>query len=781
MNAVEREPGAEPFHDWNERIYAECYRPNAYARIFDDHGKVLQIVNNYRLISFNFGPTLMSWLERHHTLTYARILAADRDSALERGGHGNALAQGYNHAILPLCNPRDRATQVRWGIADFRWRFQRAPESLWLPETAVNDDTLETLIEEGLKYVILSPYQAERARPIGREAWDAVDGGKVDCGMPYRWFHRDGSRRAIDVFFYDGPRSRGIAFEGVLSSSRGFIEGFTRSAGGEGRLVSAATDGESYGHHAKFGDRCLAHALAVEAERQGLWVTNYAEFLERHPPTWEVKISHGPDGKGSSWSCAHGVGRWFRDCGCHTGGQEGWTQAWRGPLRDALDILRDEAERVFESQGGDLLRDPWAARDAYIEVLLDPSGARRAFLERHARRPPSDEDAVRILTLLELQRNALLMYTSCGWFFSEISGIETVQIMKYAARAIDLLEDLGSTGARARTLAALGEARSNEKKLGTGADIFAKLAESSRVTPGRAGAHLAMSSLVDELPERGEVGRFTYLRRTFNKARAGRIALVTGQVVLQDSTTTRVHDHAVCAMHFGGVDFYAVVRDFMGARAFDESIQRLMHAFPTASLPAMLRIAQAELGTDEYGLEHVIPGGRERITQIIFAELIQKLYEDYARLYQENRRTLEILQTAGFELPKELRAAAEFTLGRMFEEEIRNQHQSQDPAAYRRALEIASEVAEHGFHIDHTVPGQIFVDMINARVLVAVTQPTRENVEAARALLLLTRKLHLAIDFDSAQETLFEAMVRASRGVRSELEPLAVLLGLAAP
>jgi alpha-amylase/alpha-mannosidase (GH57 family) len=776
---VEREPGAEPFHDWNERIYSECYRPNAYARVFDDHGHVVKLVNNYGHLSFNFGPTLMSWIEHHHPLSYSRILAADRESTVRRSGHGNAIAQGYNHAILPLLDARDRVTQVRWGLADFKWRFQRAPESMWLPETAANDETLSTLIDEGLRFVILSPYQALRVRRIGSESWQDVQGGGVDCGMPYRYFHKDGSKRSIDIFFYDGPRSRAIAFEGALHSSRALIEGFARAIGGAGRIVSAATDGESYGHHFKFGDRCLAHALEVEAERQGFWVTNFGEFLDRNPPTWEAQISLGADGRGTSWSCAHGVGRWFRDCGCHTGGQEGWNQRWRTPLKEAFDFLRDAAARVYETLGGDLLTDPWAARNAYIEVLLDPRMARAHFFEVHAKKRLDESEQIRALALLEMQRHTQLTYTSCGWFFSDISGIETLQCMKYAARALDLMEELEVRSPREEVLGILSEAVSNKKAFGTGADIFRKLAEPVRVTPRRVSAHIAMTTLVDGLPERGEVARFTYWRKGFVRQTEGRISLLTGELILQDIATTKTHDHAVCAFHFGGVDFYAVVKDAPGARALEASVKRLTGRFPTVSLPAMLRLAQDEFGPDEYGLEHVLPGGREHITEIVFADLIQKFSEDYARLYQEHRRTFEILQTAGFELPKELRAAAEFTLGHMFEDEIRSQHQSQDPAAYKHALEIATEVAERGFRIDRTVPSQIFDDMLNARVLVAVMNPSPENVEGARELIVLMKKLGLTINLESAQETVYETLVKAPRSVRTALEPLATQLAIA--
>lgn len=464
---VEREPTAAPYHDWNERIHAECYAPNAAA-------------NNYARISFNFGPTLLSWLERHHPDTYHQIIAADRESISGRGGHGNAIAQAYGHAILPLCNERDRLTQVLWGVADFRFRFGREPEALWLPETAANNATLALLIEQGLRYVILAPEQAKRVRSTtdsdGNVHWIDVSGGKVDTTRPYRFEHPDDAHRSIAVFFYDGPLARAIAFEKALTSSRGLVERFVHAAQ-RGDLVNVATDGETYGHHFKFGDLGLAHALGVDAKQAGFSITNYGEYLDHHPPELAVEIDNGLAGEGSSWSCAHGVDRWTRDCGCHTGGEAGWNQAWRDPLRVALNFLRDDAALKFETSGGELLRDPWAARNDYISVLLNPGPAREEFWARHVVRPLSETEQVRAFKLLEMQRSALLMFTSCGWFFSDLAGIETIQVLRYAARALDLQNQLGFAAPRKQFLELLAQATSNRADRGNGADIFLHFAE----------------------------------------------------------------------------------------------------------------------------------------------------------------------------------------------------------------------------------------------------------------------------------------------------------------
>jgi len=475
---VDAEPSATPFHDWNERVHFECYRANAFVRV-GEAGPDEQFINNYAHLSFNFGPTLLSWLERYHVYTYARVLEADRESIVTRSGHGNAIAQAYGHAILPLCNDRDLRTQIRWGLADFRYRFGRDAEAMWLPETACNDRVMSALTEEGMRFVILAPNQAGRVKAVsaGITPADRADhASSPDTGVPYRWSHPDDAGRSMAVFFYDGPTSRAIAFEKLLRSSRELVDAFARSIGA-GPLLNIATDGETYGHHFKFGDLCLAHALNKEAPARGLQVTNYGEYLDSHQPTFEVELNNGPDGEGTSWSCAHGVGRWIRDCGCQTGGEPGWNQKWRTALRAALDFLRDQNVPYFEATRNELFTFPWVARDECISLILDPVASREEFLLAQAGRWLPGDQQTRALSYLELQRMLLLMYTSCGWFFNDISGIETIQILKYAARAIDLMDQLGLPSIRGPFLEILAEAKSNRADLGTGADIFRQSVE----------------------------------------------------------------------------------------------------------------------------------------------------------------------------------------------------------------------------------------------------------------------------------------------------------------
>ena len=778
-DTVEREAGARPFHDWNERIHHECYRANAFARIGDRYNRVESIINNYARISFNFGPTLLTWLERYHPKTYERVLEADRESVGLRSGHGNAIAQSYNHTILPLATERDRRTQIRWGIEDFRFRFKRDPESLWLPETACDDATLGALIDEGLAYVILSPFQAERVRPIGGAEWRKVSGDNIDTGIPYRYFHRDGTGRSIAIFFYHGGLARSIAFEGALSSSRALVERFVQAAQtGEGPLVSVATDGETYGHHFKFGDRGLAYALEVEAAPQDLRVTNYGEYLEENPPIWEVEISRGLVGEGTSWSCSHGVSRWIRDCGCTTDSTEGWTQKWRGPLKEALDTLRDEAARLFEETAGSLFLDPWAARDDYIKLIVSRHRFREEFLYRHAGGWLQPKEKERALTFLELQRHSMLMYTSCGWFFSDISGIETLQILKYAGRVMDLMSELGAEPPRALFLEILAEAKSNKPEMGNGAEIFHRFVDQSRVLAPAIAASHAISSLVSNEEDEGEVAGFKYARTEFRRKQHGRLKLASGRLTLDSVWTGRHCDYAFAAMHFGGVDFLCTLRDFEGEAEFKEASERLWNNFRTASLPTMLRLMQALFGPQEYGLEHVLPEGRERIAEIIFKNLVNRFTDEYALLYRDNRRRIEMLQRAGFELPAELRAAAEFTFGKRFEEEIRRQQQSRDPIAYQKAVQIAQEAARHGYKFDRSSSRPVFEDMIAGAVELAVAEPSAEHIESALALVSLAGDLGIDVNLDRPQEEIYEAVQKELVSGEEILE-LALKVGLA--
>lgn len=458
---IDEQPSAAPFKNWNQRVHAECYEPNAFVTL-EQPGDT-RVVNNFEKVSFDVGPTLLGWLDAEEPETYARIIEADKAS-MAAWGHGNAMAQAYHHTILPLSPLRDVRTEVIWGIEDFRHRFGRDPEGMWLPETAASDAVMGVLIDCGLRFTILAPWQAANWRgPDGR--WVDARADPLDTRIPYTYLHPDGSGRELIVWFYDADIARQIAFEQAVASAEKFIGLFT-SRGGP--VVHAATDGETYGHHHKFSDIGLAFALFVEAERQSLRITNYAAVLDEVPVDHEVLIAQG---RGTSWSCAHGVGRWERDCGCWTGGQPDWDQKWRSPLRAALDVVRDAADEAYGRLGRLILSDPWGARNRYVHVLTGHTGFEE-FAQREAAGSVDADAKTRIRNLLEMQRMAMAMFTSCAWFFNDISGIETVQILRYAARAMDLIEDLGQPVPMDAFLRLLGRARSNVLERGTGADIF---------------------------------------------------------------------------------------------------------------------------------------------------------------------------------------------------------------------------------------------------------------------------------------------------------------------
>lgn len=516
--AVERQPSAGRDHDWNARIARECYVPNGEARVVDSEGRITDIVDNYAWISFNFGPTLLAWFEKAHPHGYSRLISADKDSAARLDGHGNALAQSFHHSILPLASPRDRRTEIRWGLADFRSRYGREAEGLWLPECAADDATLAAVAAEGVKFVILEPHQADAIRPLSGGAWrQAADA--LRPGTAYRW--TDGES-ALAVFFYDGPLSRSVAFERAMSDSNAFagrvVSRLPPTA--EDGLALLATDGESYGHHESFAEMGLAHFLRYALPAKTVAPVNLGWWLAKHPPRFEVRLREG----GTSWSCPHGVERWRSACGC--GAVEGASLEWRAPLRSALEGLRDKLDALYEKEAAGLLGDPWAARDAYVSVVLDRSDENvAAFLARHAPAAKDEAARVRALSLLELQRHSLMMFTSCGWFFDQLSRLEPVQVLLYAARALEL----------ARTFGADYEAEF-VVDLNDATDVWSRLVKTQIVTPDHVAAHYAVSLLFEDQPpsfvhhHRADSERFT--RRV-----EGGITVAAGRAAFYDGCT----------------------------------------------------------------------------------------------------------------------------------------------------------------------------------------------------------------------------------------------------
>ena len=655
LEGVETQDSASPYHDWNERITAECYEPNATARILDPRERILRIVNNYASISFNFGPTLLSWLAERAPATYAAIIDGDRLSRERFSGHGSALAQAYNHTILPLSSDRDKRTQVRWGVRDFEWRFGRKPEGMWLPETAVDLGSLEALAAENVAFTILAPHQARRTRRLGDKQWVDVS-GSLDPTMPYLCNLPSG--RSIVIFFYDGPISRGVAFEHLLARGETLahrLAGAFDATRKHAQIVHIATDGETYGHHHRFGDMALAYALQYIEKEKLARVTNYGEFLELHPPTHEVEIAEN-----TAWSCAHGVERWRSDCGCNTGAGPGWNQLWRGPLRDALDWLRDRTVAIFETEGSKVLQNPWAARDEYIDVILDRSEHNvEKFLARHALPGASEKVA---LELLEIQRNAMLMYTSCGWFFNDVSGIETVQILNYAARVIQLSERLSGSPLETDFMAQLRPARSNLTEKGTAFDIYEREIIPAKLDLRRAAAHYAVASLFDQFDDEADIYCYTVLRHDFAVQKGGRARLAVGSITVRSTITHEEGDFQFAVLHLGETELTGGVRAARAGEDFEAIKRELIETMQPGGIPGVIRLLDAFFAETSLSIRSLFRDEQRRIFQILCNTTLEEAESAFRQLHERYDPIMRFHTRLGIPVPKVLQMAAEFDL-----------------------------------------------------------------------------------------------------------------------
>jgi alpha-amylase/alpha-mannosidase (GH57 family) len=653
LEAVETQDSAAPYHDWNERITAECYAPNASARILDDHDRILKIVNNYASISFNFGPTLLSWLDERAPDTYVAIIEADRASRQRFSGHGNAIAQAYNHIIMPLANARDQQTQVRWGIRDFEHRFGRKPEGLWLPETAVDTATLEALAAEGIVFTILEPNQALRWR--GPDDSDWVHGG-IDPTMAYRCALPSG--RMIAIFFYDGPISRAVAFEKLLARGEYLanrLAGAFEETRAHPQLVNIATDGETYGHHHRYGDMALAYANHYIDEVDIAELTNYGEYLEKYPPTHEVEIREM-----TAWSCAHGVERWRSDCGCNTGAGVGWNQRWRTALREGLDWLRDEVSKIFETRGAKVFQDAWAARDAYIDVVLDRSDDSVArFLAAHAQPGTVAVDA---LELLEMQRNAMLMYTSCGWFFNDISGIETVQVLHYAARVIQLAEKIGGEPLETEFISLIEPAASNLPDRGNARDIYERDVMPMRLDLARVAAHYAVASLFDNFDDDADVYCYRVFRHDFDVFRAGRARLAVARITVRSQITREEQSFSFAVLHLGETELTGGIRAVRTEAEYESDKKLIAEAFQPGNVPAMIRLLDQHFSETSVSIRSLFRDEQRRILRVICNATLVEAESAFRQLHERYDPLMRFHTRLGIPLPKVLHMAAEFDL-----------------------------------------------------------------------------------------------------------------------
>ena len=666
LEAIELQDSAYPYHDWNERVTAECYSPNAASRVLDADNCITKIINNYAWLSFNFGPTLLSWLEKSTPKVYKAILDADRESAGRFSGHGSALAQAYNHMIMPLANTRDKLTQVRWGIRDFQKRFGRAPEGMWLPETAVDLETLDVLAQNGIRFTILAPRQAARVRRMGSRNWRDVSGERIDPTMAYRLGVP--SRRSIQLFFYDGPISRAVAFEGLLDNGERFAERLV-GAFSEDRawpeIVHIATDGETYGHHHWRGEMALTYALEHIKSKNLAEITNYGEYLQLHPPTHDVEIFEN-----TSWSCVHGIERWRSNCGCNAG-HAGWNQAWRAPLREALDGLRNAMAPCYEQKAREFLKDPWAARDEYIDVILDRSQKNLdAFLARHSTRNLDGPELTTTLKLLELQRHLMLMYTSCGWFFDELSGLETVQVIQYAGRAVQLSQELFGDHIEESFRMSLMNAKSNVPELKDGAAIYDKFVKPAAVNLEKVAAHYAITSLFKSYSETAKIYCYSVERERYRTLEAGNLKLSVGRARFTSDITHESKTLTFTALHFGDQNLSCSVGTLPPGEDFEGFEQKIVEAFSGADIPEVLQVMGKELGEATSSLKSMFRDDQRAILKLILNDSIDEAETAYRQIFEHRTPLIHFLRGLGVPIPKAMRVAVEFALNNQLRREL---------------------------------------------------------------------------------------------------------------
>ena len=763
LEGVELQDSAYPYHDWNERITAECYAPNTASRILDHETKIMNIVNNYTKISFNIGPTLLSWMERQKPEVYQAIIEADGESKKTFSGHGSAMAQVYNHMIMPLANTRDKHTQVIWGTEDFEYRFGRKPEGMWLSETAIDLETLDIMAEHGIRFAIIAQHQARRARKIGDIKWKDVSGGKIDPKQPY--LCRLSSGRNIHLFFYDGPISQDVAFGDLLNNGEVFakrlLSAFSQDHD-QAQLVHIATDGESYGHHYRFGDMALAYALHYLESNNLAKLTNYGEFLEKQIPTCEVEIIEN-----TSWSCAHGIERWRSDCGCKTGPYPVWTQAWRAPLREAMDWLRDSLVPLYEREITPYLRDPWHARDDYIGVILDKSIQNvERFLSKHAVRELSNDEKIRVLKLLEMQRNAMLMYTSCGWFFNEISGIETVQVMQYAGRAMQLAKDVSGVSLEPHYIEILERAQSNIPYYNTGAQVYELFVKPCAIDLLRVAAHYAVSSLFEDYSE--TIKLYSYIARSeiYEREELGMRRLAIGKARVRSDITWEESVISFGVLHLGDHNLNGGVREYAGDDSFSVMRQETIDAFMRNDIPDVIRLMDKHFGTHTYSLWHLFRDEQRKVLEQILDSTLQEIEASFRQIYEHHYPIMLVMNEMRIPLPKPLATAVQYILNgdlrRLLEREELD---------FERLQEIVEEVKRWPFEFDKTTLGFIASQKMNA--LIEELSKTPEEVsllETLEALSRIVSQLSLELDLWRAQNIYFSIGKQLSGRMRERAD-----------
>jgi alpha-amylase/alpha-mannosidase (GH57 family) len=737
LEEVEMQDSAYPYHDWNEKITAECYGPNAASRILAPDKKIIDIINNYSKISFNFGPTLMSWMERHAPDVHEAIVEADRLSRKNFSGHGAAIAQVYNHMIMPLANARDKRTQVIWGIRDFEYRFGRRPEGMWLAETAVDIETLEILAEQEILFTILAPRQAGRVRRIGKR-WKDVSGSRVDPKMPY--LCRLPSGKTINLFFYDGPISQDIAFSGLLTSGEKFASRLLGAFVEDQRpaqIVHIATDGETYGHHHRYGEMALTYCLHHIESNDLAKITVYGEYLEKFPPTHEAEIIEN-----TSWSCAHGIERWRNNCGCNSG-REGWAQEWRAPLRESLNWLRDELSSIYGREAGKYLLSPWNARDDYVNIILDRGLENVAsFFSTYATRQLSEEEKVKVFRLLEIERHAMLMFTSCGWFFDEISGLETTQVLAYAARAIQLAEKATGVSLEPAFIERIRHAPSNVPEHADGAQVYQNLVKPVMVDLLRVGAHYALSSLFEDYPETTTIYAYNITREFYDRDEAGRQKLAIGRAHLRSNVTSSESRISFAVLHLGDHNLLGGVREFVDEEAFDLMYREMKEAFKRSDLTEMIHLLESHFHAHNYSLSYLFRDEQRRVWNRVLESALVEVQGAFRQVYDHHYPIMQAMREQRTPIPKVFLTTAEFTINADLRDAIEAEEPNQD-----RLQDMVAAVKRWGFEADKTTLG--FVASRRIRQLMEAFNDTPEDSTPLEAIDILLRALEpLSLEYD---------------------------------
>ena len=756
-----------PYHDWNQRILFECYRPNSCARIVAPSGKIVRILNNYEWINFNFGPTLIDWLHVRAPVVYQRIIQADGTSR-QRWGHGNAIAQVYNHMIMPLADKRDRNTQIYWGKINFLYHFGRAPQGMWLAETAINNDTVQDLIEHGIGYTILAPHQAQRIRCFGSKTWSSVSEVGLDVSQPYRIFAKGPHGEKItdkwlDVFFYHGDLAHEISFNSILTNSKLFCDAFGKritASSSHIPLIHAATDGEVYGHHRKFGDLTLAHALDRGLADAGFELTNYAAYLNRFPPTSEVELNNGADGEGTSWSCAHGVGRWKENCGCQTGGKPDWNQLWRTPLREALDNLRDRLRVIFEIEGGKYFINPWRARDKYIHVIMNRSReASNRFFEQEGVHGLSESHKLSALKLMEMQRHAMLMYTSCAWFFSDISGIETVQVLQYAHRAIELARDFSKEDIEIPFISTLEKAKSNIRRENNGKSIFLRHVKPSIITFEKVVHHAAVSSLLMRNPDNSGMFRH-YTIQTLNHEQrivAGRI-LAMGRVRIRSHIIPKEKTFIFALLVYRDRRLRTSVRIDNDETSYLRLVKKLFAGLKRMPLKIDDVINHHFVGPhfsfEDFCLDY---------KRMILEYFIKNGMDDYAAsgegVFHDVCHAVGLLEKEGLAPPEGLEKIAYLTLNRRFEKCLESLNSEPDSVVTKSRLHsIWKEARHYHTNLEMKEANRVFSEIIETGMKKFQKNLSKDLCQSIMSLLDLAQILKVNPDLTESQNYMYSLL-----------------------